>query len=269
MQQKIGFIGCGNMGKAILIGLIKNKVVSGKQVYVANLSPNKLKLPKDSYGFEQCDNKEVAQKSDVLILAIKPNLYGEVIKEIKTYLKKDAIIVCIAAGIDIKMMEAMFDKAVKVARVMPNTCSLVNMGMSGVCFSQNMEAKDKSVIKEIFGCLGKCCEVREEQMDGVIALSGSGPAYCFMYLDAVIKGGVRHGLSEKEAKIFALQTIRGVAQMVEESEYSLDELIQQVCSPKGTTIEAVKVLQDGGFSQLIVKAMDACVKRAKAMIAQK
>lgn len=265
MNQTIGFIGCGNMGKAMVEGIMKAELVEGDQMIVSNAHPEKLQELSSIYDFYISDNETVAAHADILVLAVKPYLYSKIIDEIKDYLKEDVILIDIAAGISIADMHEMMSKECKVAKVMPNTPALVLEAMSAVSFSKQMKQADREIVWQILKSFGQACEVEEHWMDAVTAVSGSAPAYVFMFIEALGDGAVMLGMDRKNAYHFAAQTVLGSAKLLLETGMHPGECKDMVCSPGGTTIEAVSKLEEKGMRSALIEAMKACAARSKEM----
>lgn len=265
MDKTIGFIGCGNMGQAMVEGIMKAKLVDGDHMIVANAHPEKLQELGTTYDFYISDNDSVAQNADILFLAVKPYMYKEIITEIKDVVKDDVIIVDIAAGIEIADIYEMFEREYKVVKAMPNTPALVLEAMSALSFGEHLDEDDKEDIIQIFESFGTTCEVKESMMDAVTAVSGSAPAYVFMFLEALGDGAVLQGMPRKDAYKFAAQTLLGSAKMLLETGKHPGELKDMVCSPGGTTIEAVATLEACGFRSSVLEAMEACANKSRAM----
>lgn len=265
MKKTIGFIGCGNMGKAMVEGIMKAKLVKGEQMIVSNAHPEKLQDLSNLYDFYISDNESVACNADILFLAVKPYMYKEVIDEIRDVVKEDVIIVDIAAGIELKDIYEMFNKPLKAVKAMPNTPALVSEAMSALAFGDLMEESDREEITEIFESFGKCCEVKESLMNAVTAVSGSSPAYVFMFVEAMGDGAVLQGMPRKDAYMFAAQSVLGAAKMVLETGKHPGELKDMVCSPGGTTIEAVAKLEECGLRNAVLQGMKACADKNQAM----
>lgn len=266
MQKKIGFIGCGNMGSAILKGMLAANVVSKEEILVATRTQASADNIYTLYGVDVTnDSNLVAKSCPIILLAIKPNMYLELIASIKEE-AKDALIISVAAGVSITKLHEYFENPQqKIVRAMPNTPACVNMAMSSLSFNAFVSEEEKTIVKHIFASFGKYQEVEEELIHAVIGVSGSSPAYVFMMLDAMIQNGIKHGLSKKEATHFATQAMMGAAKMVADLDVEPDRLKQNVCSPNGTTIEAVHTLEKMGFKEAIDEAMDACIARSKEM----
>lgn len=266
MEKIIGFIGCGNMGKAMICGIVKANLVSANNIIAAGLNEKKLGETSEKYGIKiTTDNNEVARNADILILSVKPNLYSVVIKEIKNQVKENVIIVTIAAGKSISATEEMFEKSVKIVRCMPNTPALVGEGMSALCSNKKVSKIEEEEIIAIFRSFGKAEIVSENLMDVVTSVSGSAPAYVFMFIEAMADAAVLDGMPRSQAYQFAAQAVLGSAKMVLETGMHPGVLKDMVCSPGGTTIEAVAMLEEKGLRSAVITAMRRCTKKSKEM----
>lgn len=265
MEKTIGFIGCGNMGKAMVEGIMKAQLVRGNQLLVANQHPEKLYDLRDTYGVVIDDNLQVARQSDILFLAVKPYMYKAIIEEIRDIVAPSVIIVAIAAGITIFDLYDMFGYEVQAVKAMPNTPALVGEAMSALAFGKHLSREARDEIFTIFQSFGKCAEVKESMMDAVTVVSGSSPAYMFMMLEAMADGAVLEGMPRRDAYMFAAQAMLGAAKMVLATGKHPGELKDMVCSPGGTTIEAVKVLEERGLRAAILDGMYACAEKSRKM----
>lgn len=266
MSKNIGFIGCGNMAKAMIGGIVTSKLYSKENVIVSNPSNPSLEYIKDKFGvITTNDNLKVAKFSDILILSIKPNKYKTVIDTIKDLIKENTIIISIAAGISIKTIEEYFDKEVKIIRTMPNTPAMVGEGMSSLCSNKNVNEDEVTLVEDIFRAFGKVEVVDENLMDVVTGVSGSSPAFVYMFIEALADGAVLEGLPRDKAYKMAAQAVLGSAKMVLETGKHPGQLKDEVCSPAGTTIESVYSLEKNDFRGSIIEAVKVCVEKAKAM----
>ncbi|MCU5098058.1 pyrroline-5-carboxylate reductase [Bacillus wiedmannii] len=269
MDKQIGFIGCGNMGMAIIGGMLNKKIVSANNIICSDLNTTNLKHANEKYGLTTTtDNNEVAKNADILILSIKPDLYASVINEIKEVIKNDVIIVTIAAGKSIKSTEEAFAKKLKVVRVMPNTPALVGEGMSALCPNEMVTEKDLEDVLNIFTSFGQAEIVSEKLMDVVTSVSGSSPAYVYMIIEAMADAAVLDGMPRNQAYKFAAQAVLGSAKMVLETGIHPGELKDMVCSPGGTTIEAVATLEEKGLRTAIISAMQRCTQKSVELSGQ-
>lgn len=266
MSKNLGFIGCGNMAKAMIGGIVTSKLYSKENVIVSNPSNPSLEYIKDKFGvITTNDNLKVAKFSDILILSIKPNKYKTVIDTIKDLIKENTIIISIAAGISIKTIEEYFDKEVKIIRTMPNTPAMVGEGMSSLCSNKNVNKDEVTLVEDIFRAFGKVEVVDENLMDVVTGVSGSSPAFVYMFIEALADGAVLEGLPRDKAYKMAAQAVLGSAKMVLETGKHPGQLKDEVCSPAGTTIESVYSLEKNDFRGSIIEAVKVCVEKAKAM----
>lgn len=264
--MKFGFIGSGNMGGAIIGGILNNKIAVPSDVIVSDKNSDALSNIDAEYGvYTTVDNKETAQKSDILFLCIKPQFLYFVIDEIKDVISESTLIVSIVAGQSVEAITNAFGKKIKLIRVMPNTPVLVGAGMSALTVNDNVTEEEKEIVLDIFNSFGKGEIVTENLMDAVTAVSGSSPAYVFMMIEAMADAAVMGGLPRSQAYTFAAQAVMGSAKMVIETGKHPGELKDMVCSPAGTTIDAVSVLEKDGFRHSIIDAMVACMDKSKEM----
>lgn len=266
MDQKIGFIGGGNMGGAILGGILRANLTTPENIMVSDVSEKNLAFLASTYQVKTTkNNKEAAQGADILILSVKPNVYGKVIDDIRESVKDETIIVTIAAGINIEYVEKTFGKKVKVVRTMPNTPALVGAGMTAICHNEMVTKEEMDRIVQLFESFGKVERIEEKLMDAVPAVSGSSPAYVFMFIEALADGAVLSGIPRDQAYRMAAQAVLGSAKMVLESGKHPGALKDMVCSPAGTTIEAVYTLEQNNFRGAVIEAMESCTHKAIKM----
>ncbi len=264
--MRFGFIGNGNMGRAIVCGMLDNNIVKAEDITVSDIDADGLKWIKSKYGVNvTTDNKTIAEKSDVLFLCVKPQFLYFVIEEIKDTVLENTIIVSIAAGQSIQLISEAFGKPIKLVRVMPNTPALVGEGMSAISPNENVSESENKIIIDIFNSLGKSSVVNENLMDAVTAVSGSSPAYIFMLIEAMADAAVMGGMSRNQAYTFAAQSVMGSAKLVLETRKHPAELKDMVCSPAGTTIDAVAVLEKKGFRSAVIEAMTGCMNKSKTL----
>lgn len=262
--MKIGFIGCGNMASAMIGGIIKSGKVGSDSIFGSDSYDKSLKKAKEAFGIHtMADNLSVAQAADVLVLSVKPQFYPAVISEIVSAVDMPKIVVTLAPGITLRTLEATFGKPVKIIRTMPNTPALVGAGMTGACANEHVTVDEMETVCELLKTFGKVEVVPEKTMDAVVAVSGSSPAYIFMLIEAMADAAVSEGMTRQTAYTFAAQAVMGSAKMVMETGRHPGELKDMVCSPGGTTIEAVRVLEEKGFRSAIIEGMKACAKKSK------
>ncbi|KAB7666902.1 pyrroline-5-carboxylate reductase [Bacillus sp. B1-b2] len=265
-KQRIGFIGCGKMAQAMVQGMIRSSFIDRDQLIVSTKSENSAESVREKFQIQvTLDNKEVASFADILIVAVKPHLYGDILTEIKNSVKKETIIVTLAAGLDISFVENKLSSKTKVIRSMPNTPSLVGEGMTVFSSNKNVSAEEIEYLKKLFLSFGKVEVVEERLMDYIPAISGSSPAYVYMFIDALAMGGVRSGIPANKAYQMAAQSVYGAAKMVLETGKHPSVLQMEVCTPGGTTIEAVNTLEQQHFKGTILAAMESCDRKNKQM----
>lgn len=261
---KLGIIGCGFMAQSILKGVICSEFLRGKKIVVSDLSDECLDKAADLGAKCTKNNKYLAENSEYVLIAVKPQSFAEVAESLGGAAPQNVI--SIMAGVKRDKIKAALGRGVRVARCMPNLPCSIGSGVIGVDMTDfNSNQKDIEFISGVLNCLGTVLSVREEKMDAVTGISGSGPAYVFMFIDSLIDAGVKQGLTRNEATIFAVQTVIGSAEMVQNSDSPVPELIKRVCSKGGTTIEAVKVLEDRNFRGIVDEAVTACTKRSKEL----
>lgn len=266
MEKKVGFIGCGNMGTAMIRGMLSSGKCSKEQMMASNKSQSSRERNEKLLGIKMtCDNIEVAKFADVLFLAVKPQYYEEVIAEIKDVVTNDQIIVTIAPGKTIEWLYDKFGKTVKVIRTMPNTPAMVMEGMIGMCTGEAVTDEDIALVRDLCDGFSKTEVISENLMDVVTAVSGSSPAYVFMFIEAMADAAVAGGMPRTQAYTFAAQAVLGSAKMVLETGKHPGELKDMVCSPAGTTIQAVRVLEEKGMRSSVIEAMMKCLDISRNM----
>lgn len=265
-KVKLGFIGTGNMAGAIMGGIIKNEIFSPEEIIGADISPAGRERVKETYGIQVTDdNREVAQRAEVLVLSVKPQYYAEAIAEIRDCIREEQVVITIAPGKTLSWLEEQFQKPVKIVRTMPNTPALVGEGMTAACVNEYVTDEEKAYAFQILRSFGKVEEVPEHLIDAVVAVSGSSPAYVFLFIEAMADAAVAEGMPRQQAYSFAAQAVYGSAKMVLETGKHPGELKDMVCSPAGTTIEAVRVLEEKGFRSAVFEAMKACADVSRNM----
>ncbi|MDO4176467.1 MAG: pyrroline-5-carboxylate reductase [Bacillota bacterium] len=269
--MKIGFIGTGNMGGAILKGYAKSEASNGNEILIHNRSTEHNEqmaaamTQMEGTKIRVCnDNRQLAEEADIIIIGVKPKDVERVLKEISPV--KDKIIVSMAAGVSISSMEkAMGNPYARIIRIMPNTPAQVGEAMTSMSRNTNVSDGEFEDAKAIFSSVGKCEEVDEDMIDCVIGVSGSSTAYTYMYIEALVQAACDNGMEEEQARAFAAQSVLGAAKMALESSESLEQLRINVCSPGGTTIEAVNTLFANGFMDDVKEGFQAAVDRSKEM----
>lgn len=265
--MKIGFIGAGSMGGAILKGALSKQYIRSEDVYVYDVSEAVCNEWSQNYhvGIAH-NNAELAKQCDWIILAVKPIFLGKVMDEIAPFLTCEKKLISIAAGWSIEQLtNKIGESGAKLLRVMPNTPALVGEGVLALCEETTLEAEDFIWAQKLFATLGVVQIVPERLIDAVIAVSGSSPAYVFMFIEAMADAAVKLGMPRQLAIQLAAQAVLGSAKMVLETGNHPAVLKDQVCSPGGTTIEAVQALEEGGMRAAVIKAMNACAEKSQQL----
>ena len=263
--MNIGFIGCGNMAKAMIRGIMEKTDREAVQIMASAKTKASIEKSAEELGILAGSNEETAAFADVLFLAVKPQFYEEVIAQIRDCVKADAVIVTLAPGKTLEWLSQQFGGQRRIVRTMPNTPAMVGEGMTGVCPGENITEDELALVMKLCSMFGKAQCVPERLMDVVTGVSGSSPAYVFMMIEAMADGAVADGMPRAQAYEFAAQAVLGSAKLMLETGKHPGELKDMVCSPAGTTIEAVRVLEDKGFRSALIEAEKACVAKAKGM----
>lgn len=264
--MKIGFIGLGNMADAMISGMLKKDIVKPENIAGSAKTAATREKMAVRYGIGvRENNRDVASWADILVLAVKPQFFAEVISEIKDAVSPETLLISIAAGKTIAWIEEAFGRQIKLVRCMPNTPALVGEGCTGVCVNERVSEKEKNDSMELMESFGKAKLVPERLMDAVGALAGSSPAYVFMFIEAMADAGVAAGIPRAQAYEFAAQAVCGSAKLVLESGRHPGELKDMVCSPGGTTIQGVRVLEEKGMRGAVMDALAACVEKSKEL----
>lgn len=267
---KVGFIGCGNMGTAMLKGILASGQVSAKEVAAAEKFEAGRKKIEELGVYVTSDNGELVRESDVIFLVVKPYQQEEVLPEIRDNVTADQIVISVAAGVSINKVEQALmsiDVAgkIKVVRAMPNTPALVGEGMTALSVNANITKEDEELILSYFNAFGKAEIVPESLMDVVTGVSGSSPAFVYMFIEAMADAAVAEGMTRAQAYKFAAQTVRGSATMVLETGEHPGALKDAVCSPGGTTIEGVCALEAGGLRATVIDGVCAATEKSRDM----
>ena len=266
-DKHIGFIGTGNMGEALIKGLLQSGISNSGKLCCSDARSERLAELQKRYGIQTIDdNCELAGKCDVVVYAIKPQVLGSVIKETAGALDDTKVVISIAAGVPLSAIATVAGKPLRLVRAMPNVCVSVEAGATAVAPGEHAKAGDLELAQAIFNSVGRCVIVQSEALlDGVTGLSGSGPAYIFVILDAMADAGVKVGLTRNEALLLAAQTLMGAAKMHLETEMHPGQLRDMVTSPGGTTIAGLHALEREGIRNAMMNAVEAATMRAKEL----
>jgi pyrroline-5-carboxylate reductase len=265
-NRKIGFIGAGKMGSALMQGIIKAGIVKPENLGASDVYEPFLNELKAQLGIRvSTDNAVIAQASDILILAVKPQTLGSALENLKAYITSDKLIISIAAGVPLATYENVLPEGTRVVRVMPNIAATVSEAASGLSPGKHATPEDMKTALEIFSAVGTAVQVPESLMDAVTGLSGSGPAFIFPVIEAMADGAVLEGMDRKSALTLSAQTVLGAAKMMLETGLHPGELKDMVTSPAGTTIQGVHALEEAGVRAAFMNAVIRATERSKEL----
>ncbi len=260
--MKIGFIGCGNMGEAMLKGIISSKIVELKKIYLHTKNPLHTKSLVEKYQVNgESSNESVVKNADIIILATKPDMYPIVINEILSTLNKDKVLVSITPSFTLDELLNMVDNRSYVVRSIPNTPAMVNKGMTGLSYTKDLPVHLVSDVLNIFNSFGEVIVVDESKLSILSTLSGSAPAFIFLFMKSFIEYGFQNGFTMEELKVLVGQTFKGSTSLFQASNLSIDQLITQVCSKGGSTIEGIYHLNQNEFKHLVQEALQKTTNR--------
>ncbi len=264
--KRLGFVGCGNMGEALVKGLVEASVVPGDLIIVSDTRNERLAELDRRYGVRCAkSNVELVREADVVVLAVKPQIMAPVLSEIASSLSRRHLVISIAAGVSTATLRAGAGKDLRLIRVMPNTPALVLEGATAIAKAKDLETGDLETAEEIFGAVGKVVVLDEELMDAVTGLSGSGPAYVAVVIESLADGGVKMGLDRVTAMTLATQTVLGAAKLLLETNLHPGALKDMVSSPGGTSIAGIAALEEGGIRTTFIKAVERATLRSREL----
>lgn len=265
-SEKIGFVGGGQMGEALVRGLIESGLYSSDQIMVSDPDHDRCQYLNTTYSIATADSADVlAESCSILILAVKPQIMGKVLGMYRQSVTDQHLLISIAAGVSLQNIEQDLGEGFRIIRVMPNTPALVLAGASALSPNSLATREDVATAVQIFSAIGTCLEVDEKQLDAVTGLSGSGPGYVFAFIEAMVDGGVLAGLPRTVAEKLVLQTVFGSAKLAMESGEAAAVLKGRVTSPGGTTITGLQVLEESGFRGAVMTAVEAATERSKEL----
>ena len=267
LQNKtIAFIGAGNMGEALIRGLLSTKTVKPSQIIATDVRAERREFFARTFGVRAvADNADAAKSADIIVVAVKPQQMNEALASVKSVAVKSKLFISIAAGVTTARIERELGGQPHVVRVMPNTPALVGAGAAALAKGAHATDEDLTTAEAILGAVGITVRVEENLLDAVTALSGSGPAYVFHVAEAMTRGGVAAGLDEALARRLAIQTVYGAAKLMAESGEAPAELRRKVTSPGGTTEAALKVMSERKLEEIFVEAIRAAEKRSREL----
>jgi len=266
-EKKIGFIGSGNMGEALISGLVLSKAAKPENIICSDIAEDTLEAIQNKYKvLTTTDNIEVVQKSEIVIYATKPQILGSVLKETASALDQSKLIISIAAGVPLAAIAVGLQKELRLIRVMPNICAFVKESATAIAAGEFASKEDVKLARAIFDSVGRTVFIQENVlMDAFTGLSGSGPAYIFIIIDAMADAGVKMGLSRKDSLFLSTQTVLGAAKLLLESKEHPGQLKDRVASPGGTAIAGIHTLEQGGLRTTMINAIEAATKRSKEL----
>ena len=264
--RTVGFVGAGNMGEALIKGLVVANVVPAKSIYSADVRGERLTELAKQFGIQAAaDNSDLVRRCDVVILAVKPQIMEPVLREIAPAVTRQKLLISIAAGVSTAKIRAMLNRDARLIRVMPNTPALVLEGVTAIAKGQHLEPGDLDTARQIFEAVGRVVILDEDLMDAVTGLSGSGPAYVAVVIESLADGGVRMGLDRITAMTLATQTVLGAAKLLLETGLHPGALKDMVSSPGGTSIAGVAALEEGGIRTTFIKAVERATLRSREL----
>ncbi len=265
-EKKIGVIGTGNMGEALISGLLHSRSSTPENIMCSDIRKDKLKIVKESYGvLTSGNNLNVVSASEIVVYAVKPQIMASVLRETATSLDMSKLIISIAAGVPLSAIESCLNKDLRLVRVMPNIAASVKEGAAAIAPGKHALKDDLKVAKAIFDSVGKSVIIEEELMDAITGLSGSGPAYLFLIVDALADAGVKMGLSREDALLLSTQTVLGAAKLLMETNEHPGKLKDRVTSPGGTAIAGLHTLEEGGLRTTLINAVEAATRRSREL----
>ena len=266
-DKKIGFIGSGNMGEALISGLVQSGATSPENIICSDIREEPLEVIKEKYGIATTtSNIEVVEKSDIIIYATKPQILATVLNETADVLDKSKLVISIAAGVPLAAIASGLKKDLRLIRVMPNICAFVKESATAIAAGEFVINGDIELAKAIFDSVGVSVFIQENiLMDAFTGLSGSGPAYVFLIIDAMADAGVKMGLSRRDSLLLSAQTVMGSAKLLLESNEHPGQLKDRVTSPGGTSIAGIHTLEQGGLRTTIMDAVEAATNRSSEL----
>ncbi len=262
MESKVVFVGAGNMAEAVVSGMAASEFCAAEKIVMTDIRAERLADLEKKYGIATSADNHVVENAEIVVLAVKPQVMKEVLKEIAPVLRQETLVISIAAGISCSTIEAALGGERRIARVMPNMPALIGAGVSAIAPGCHADGADLEVAEAILQCVGLTVQVDEKELDAVTALSGSGPAYVFYLLEAMLDAAEEMGLKPDVARILALQTVEGAARLMKDSGESATMLRERVTSKGGTTEAAIHTLNEENVKEAVQKALKAAHDRS-------
>jgi pyrroline-5-carboxylate reductase len=265
-SQTIAFLGAGNMAEALIRGLVRGHHIAADRVWASAPRRERQAELAERYGIHTtADNRLVARTGELVVLSVKPQILDKVLREVSDQIRPGTLVISIAAGVDTPTIEAALPDGVRVVRAMPNTPALVGAGATAVSAGRHASESDLATARALFDAVGITVTLDESQLDAVTGLSGSGPAYIFLILEALSDAGVKVGLSRRNAQRLAAQTVMGSAKMLLETDEHVGRLKDMVTSPGGTAIAGLHTLEEGGLRTTLINAVETATKRSREL----
>lgn len=265
-SHTIGFLGAGNMAEAMIRGLVRGNHIPADRIAASDPRQERLDELRAEYGIAvTTHNREVVQRSGLIVLSVKPQILDKVLVEVGDHIKPGTLVVSVAAGVDTETIEEAVPEGVRVVRAMPNTPAMVGAGATAIAPGKHASDADLATAKAMFDAVGITVQLDESQLDAVTGLSGSGPAYIFLILEALADAGVKVGLSRRNAQRLAAQTVMGAAKLLLETDEHPGKLKDMVTSPGGTAIAGLHTLEEGGLRTTLINAVETATKRAREL----
>ncbi len=264
--KKIGFLGAGNMGEALIKGLLRTGLIPPESVFATDVRLDRLKQLDKLYGIRVLpDNPTLVKQMDVVILAVKPQIIAPVLREVAPAVTPEKLMISLAAGVSTATLRSFLPEGVRLIRTMPNAAALVLEGATAIAKADGLEAGDLETAREIFEAVGNVVVLEEELLDAVTALSGSGPAYVALVIEALADGGVKMGLDRETAMKLAAQTVLGSAKLLLDTGVHPGQLKDMVTSPGGTAIAGIAALEEGGVRRALINAVERATLRSREL----
>ncbi len=265
-MSKICFIGSGNMAEAIIKGILNAKVFASDDIIASDTNEQRIEYIQSKYMIRTTKNEPyIINKADIIVLAVKPQSLPAMMKDLSSYFRQDALIISILAGTTIKTIEKYFSGKSRIARIMPNLGAFVGKSVSALCFNEHILKKDKTTVETIFQSIGYTHFCEEKDMDAVTAISGSGPAYLFHFMEIFVESAIKLGMTKDQAFSFCLETIEGALKLISLKTESPKALREKVTSKGGTTEAALNYLDSKNFAQILKSAITKAYDRSKAL----
>jgi len=265
MTRTIGFVGAGNMAEAMIRGLLRGSDFAPGQVSASGPREERIRELREGYGIDATTDNRIPASAQIVVLSVKPQILSRVLDEVAGTISPDALVISIAAGVPVAAIQARLAAGTRVVRAMPNTPALVDAGATAIAGGEHARDSDLEDAKRIFDAVGLTVILEETQLDAVTGLSGSGPAYVFLILEALSDAGVKVGLSRRTSQLLAAQTLLGSAKLLLETNEHPGRLKDMVTSPGGTAITGLHTLEHGGVRTTLMNAVEAATRRSREL----